>query len=84
MEALEKYKAGSSGRKRNLFLTAAAATEIQGQLEEFVKVISSTDKERALAAQEAKSEVVQLKDQIQTLTGMVRNLTAAMESRSAK
>ena len=44
-------------------MTAAAATEIQGELERFVQVVSVNADERALAARETKSEVVGLKEQ---------------------
>jgi hypothetical protein len=84
VEALEKYEAGSGGRRKNPFSTAAAATEIQSQLEGFVTAISSKDDERALAARETKSEVAELKEQIQLLTSMVRDLAAAVEARPAK
>jgi hypothetical protein len=83
-EVLGKYKAGSDGRKKNPFSVAAGGTENQGQLEEIVKIILSKFGERALAAQEEKSEVAELKIKIQTLTSMVRRLTAAIELRPAK
>jgi hypothetical protein len=72
VEALEKYEAGSGGLRKNPILTAAAATEIQNQLESFVTAISSKDEERVLAAQETKSELAKLKEHIQLLTSMVR------------
>ena len=85
MEALEKYGAGLGGKRKNPFLAAAAAaTEIQGELERFVQTISKSNEERALAARETKSEVEGLKEQIRELTSMVRDLAVTVALRPAK
>ena len=69
-----------AAERRTPFLRAVVAT-IQGQFEEFVKVILSKDEEGMLPMQEAKSEVTEQKEQIQTLNRMVQSLTAAMAMR---
>jgi hypothetical protein len=52
--ALEKYTTGSGDIKNHPFATATAATEIQGQIKDFVEMILLTNKERALAAHETR------------------------------